>query len=272
MEYVGNMLLYRVTASEIEARERMSIHSDQNGFFLCTAGEIRVEMDNNSYTLRAGDMYIYPGFSITEVMEYSNDVQGIVASADFDFVLSLLDKVIDVSNRLFIRFHPLEHLNNNQFNRILSVIELFEHRQKQPTLLNSAIIPAIGQLLLFEVIEAYVTNVDSINVKVNRRDVIFQTFFASLHRHFRTQREVSYYASEQYLTPRYFSTIVHERSGRTPGQWISMFVITEAKRLLSNAAISVKEVANILNFPNQSFFGRYFKRFTGLSPLEYRRQ
>ena len=73
------------------------------------------------------------------------------------------------------------------------------------------------------------------------------------------------------LTPRYFATIIREKSGMSPGGWIARFVIAEAKTLLANPDNSVKEVSNRLNFPNQSFFGRYFRQNTGLTPRQYRK-
>lgn len=270
-DYIAHINLCRITAADIEERSSAVIRSDQNAFFLCTDGEVEVEMDGAVYTIRRGCMYIYPGFATTVVRSYSPLTKGVIAMADFDFVLSLLNNVVDLSNRLFIRFNPLQQLDEAQFNRIIQVIELYERRRDQPTLLNATIVPAIAQVLLYEVVEAYVTNVDRVAIHPTRADVVFQTFFVSLHRHFRTHRDVAFYAAEQCLTPRYFSTIVHQRSGRAPARWIEMFVITEAKRLLAQPATSIKEVAIALNFPNQSFFGRYFKRLTGQSPADFRR-
>ena len=48
-------------------------------------------------------------------------------------------------------------------------------------------------------------------------------------------------------------------------------VITEAKQLLEGSDLSIKEIANQLNFPTQSFFGKYFKQYVGISPKEYRK-
>ena len=79
-----------------------------------------------------------------------------------------------------------------------------------------------------------------------------------------------YKRQEQCLTPRYFSTIVREKSGRNALQWIMMFIIAEAKKLLSDPDPSIKEIAETLGFSNQSFFGRYFKQYVGLSPMAFR--
>ena len=75
----------------------------------------------------------------------------------------------------------------------------------------------------------------------------------------------------QHITPRYFSTIIKEKSGNSALQWIVQMVITEAKQLLEGSDLSIKEIADQLNFPTQSFFGKYFKQYVGISPKEYRK-
>lgn len=106
--YIAHIDLRRITAADIDARPEAVIRSDQNAFFLCTDGEVEVEMDGNVYTIRRGDLYIYPGFATTVVRRYSPLTKGVIAMADFDFVLSLLNNVVDLSNRLYIRFNPLQ--------------------------------------------------------------------------------------------------------------------------------------------------------------------
>ena len=86
------------------------------------------------------------------------------------------------------------------------------------------------------------------------------------------EREVAWYAQTLSLTPKYLSEVVKTVSGRTVGQWISIMVVMEIKSLLRNTDMSVKQIAQQLNFTTQSFMGRYFKNLTGLSPLDYRKR
>ena len=64
--------------------------------------------------------------------------------------------------------------------------------------------------------------------------------------------------------------MVKEVSGKTAARWIDESVILEAKALLKYSGLSIQEIAYYLNFPNQSFFGCYFKRHAGLSPSQYK--
>ena len=74
------------------------------------------------------------------------------------------------------------------------------------------------------------------------------------------------------ITPKYLTTLIKRISGKSASEWIDSFVILEAKTLLKYSDMSVQEIAYALNFPNQSFFGSYFKRNTGMSPSHYKAQ
>ena len=105
---------------------------------------------------------------------------------------------------------------------------------------------------------------------INRQEEIFKRFIQLIHKHCTTQREVSFYAAELFITPRYLSTIVQNVSGTTAKSIIDRHVILEIKALLQSTSLSIQEISNRLSFPDQSFFGRYFKKHTGKSPLQYR--
>lgn len=107
---------------------------------------------------------------------------------------------------------------------------------------------------------------------INRQEELFKKFIQLIHKYCTTQREVAFYAAELCITPRYLSTIVQNVSHTTAKSLIDRHVILEIKALLQSSSLSIQEISNQLCFPDQSFFGRYFKRHTGLSPLQYRNQ
>ena len=84
------------------------------------------------------------------------------------------------------------------------------------------------------------------------------------------ERSVTFYAEQLCITPKYFSMLVKKLSGKSAAQWIDNYVILEAKNLLKYSDMSIQEIAYQLNFSTQSFFGKYFKHQTGMSPTEYR--
>ena len=105
-----------------------------------------------------------------------------------------------------------------------------------------------------------------------RHQDYFRQFINLLGLHFREQRRISYYASQLSITPKYLGTIVMQATGRPASAWVNEYVMAEARTLLRNTSLSVQEIAYALNFPNQSFFGKYFKAHAGVSPSAFRRE
>ncbi len=106
----------------------------------------------------------------------------------------------------------------------------------------------------------------------SRNEEYFINFIHLLSEHFRYERTVGFYASRLCLTPKYFTTLIKRVSGKTAAEWIDDYVILEAKNLLRYSPMSIQEVSYALHFPNQSFFGKYFKQQTGMSPSAYKAQ
>lgn len=107
---------------------------------------------------------------------------------------------------------------------------------------------------------------------LKREEILFKEFIRLVSEHHRKERRVDFYAERLFLSPKHFSTVIKKVSGKTAGQWIDDYVILEAKTLLKYSAMSIQEVAYYMNFPNPSFFGKYFRHHTGMSPSEYKTQ
>lgn len=106
----------------------------------------------------------------------------------------------------------------------------------------------------------------------SRREAFFRQFIELLTMHHKEQRSVGFYAEKMHITPKYMSSLMKEITGRTAAEWIDEYVILEAKTLLKYSGLNIQEVAYELNFATQSFFGKYFKQHTGMSPGQYKMQ
>ena len=104
----------------------------------------------------------------------------------------------------------------------------------------------------------------------SRNDEYFSQFMNILGKHYTQERSVGFYAGQLNLTPKYLTTLIRKTSGRTAVEWIDDYVVLEAKNLLKYSTMSIQEIAYYLNFSNQSFFGKYFKSHTGMTPSAYR--
>ena len=104
-----------------------------------------------------------------------------------------------------------------------------------------------------------------------RRPTILRQFIASVQKNCDRHRDLGFYANELCVTPKYLSRIVSEHSGRLATQIIREYVIAQSRMLLSSGEYNVQQVSNILNFPNASSFGRYFREATGMTPRQYQK-
>ena len=73
-----------------------------------------------------------------------------------------------------------------------------------------------------------------------------------------------------FISPQHLSTTVNKITGKTVTDIIAKLVITDAEAKLKSTDLTIQEIAYSLNFPDISFFGKYFKRYTGMSPKQYR--
>lgn len=99
---------------------------------------------------------------------------------------------------------------------------------------------------------------------------IFNRFIQLVNSHVRKEHKLGYYADRMCLTQRYLGSVVREVSGATAKEWIDRALVTEAKVALKHSDKSVAQIAEDLYFPSPSFFSKYFRRLTGLTPAEYR--
>jgi AraC-like DNA-binding protein len=97
-----------------------------------------------------------------------------------------------------------------------------------------------------------------------------EKFLNLVQTHYREERGLKFYADRLCLTPIHLSRVIKSASHKSANDWIDEHVILEAKALLKSTSMTVQQISEELNFPSQSFFGKYFKRIVGVSPKEYR--
>ena len=102
-------------------------------------------------------------------------------------------------------------------------------------------------------------------------DVLTKQFMELVKENFRKERQLKFYSDKMCITSRYLSRVVKECTGSSASDWIERYVVLEARALLKSTNMTIQQVSDELNFPSQTFFGKYFKRRVGMSPKEYRR-
>ncbi|MBO4673955.1 MAG: AraC family transcriptional regulator [Bacteroidaceae bacterium] len=116
-------------------------------------------------------------------------------------------------------------------------------------------------------------NIIRYNTQRNKRQYeLFNAFIFMLNEKYKQERSVFYYAQELKITPKYLSNIVQAFTKQTASQVIDQYVVYSIKQYLYKNDLSIKAISEVFNFPSQSFFGRYFKRVSGVSPHQYIKQ
>ena len=269
----------------LEAEDAM-VKIPRTGIFICTGGWVNLTLDGTNYHLTKDCMIVYFAYSSLQITNHSTPITGTLIGADLETIQPLLYNVSDFNAIFVIKQNPLVMLSIDRINRMMTFTTLLEHTlEKQKKFDNmlaqgdNTIIPAreinlhqrklLGQCVMLEIISCFAKNGTSYKLD-NRRDDVLKTFMESLYRNYKQEHEVSFYAQEQNLTCRYFSSIIKDRSGQTPSTWIATALLVEAKQMLQSTPLSVRDVSEKLNFPNQSYFGKWFKNHTGISPLEFK--
>ena len=104
----------------------------------------------------------------------------------------------------------------------------------------------------------------------NRKEELFKKFINLVHTYCTTQRDVVFYADQLCISTRYLSAITKQVAEDSAKEIIDENLILELKMALQSTGMSLKEIADKYRFPDQSFFGRYFKKHTGMSPQRQR--
>lgn len=240
-----------------------------------TEGETSVSFNLREYRLRKDSLFFFGSKNILQVTSDENFKAHVIAiTPDF------LNRInIDAKHLtpLFLQFayHPCLELSSVESQTLRSFITLIEQEIEGPeTRFSDDIVSGLIAATLYKVgdiLNHYLAEHPEMKHAVqNRAEEYFRQFMQLLGEHFKFERSVGFYARKLCVTPKYLTTLIKRVSGKSVSEWIDNYVILEAKTLLRFSDMSIQEVAYALNFPNQSFFGSYFRRLTGMSPSQYK--
>lgn len=165
---------------------------------------------------------------------------------------------------------PLFRLCPDQATALQQTLELFSTRLDAMQLYGEGALRHLCGFLLLQVADMLSGCSESPSVYLKHSHEIFRNFKKLLVDHYRTCHTVEFYAARLHITSAYLSRIVRQTTGRTVCFHISELLCADARKMLECTDLSVKEIAEILGFSDQSVFGKFFLRRTGFSPLRYR--
>lgn len=263
-----------IMAAEFTKSE-FPVNSFQFGFiayFFCRRGRVSFLLNSITRTMTEGDCFIGIGEQLFKLYEVTDDFEGIVilASTQFtqDSIAGLHTLWPYLMNLLQSPVIHLEDFERDWVERAYSIIRErisdTNHRFQREALLSQM------RVLYFDICDALSRRIPVNEKGLPRSYSIFGNFFSLLGDNYQLERNVNWYSDKLCMTAKYLSEVVKSVSGMTAGEWITQFTIIELKRLLHNSDFSIKEIAAAMNFPNQSYLGKYFKNIVGVSPSDYR--
>lgn len=203
----------------------------------------------------------------------SIDFQAKLVSISKD-MLNLTATGFSPNTYLYVRQNPIFTLTEDETEGIL---ELFHLIKKKTESMRSATEEQVFHCLIMAL---YYELTGCINRQIeekpqlvlSHKELLYKRFLTLLQENIRMEHSVTFYANQLCLTPQYISSVLKELSGMSTSKWIDGMLLAEAKTLLFSTENNIQQIANELNFPDQSSFGKFFKKMTGMSPANYKKQ
>ena len=230
-------------------------------------GTGRISINLIEYEVSAHQIIIIPDNSLIELLKISPDYDFQVIVPACNFLPALPGSILSETytrNGIVLSLNEEEWTQAEMFFTLLWNI-LHSSPYRRETVQHFII------SLLYNLKYTYEQTRTTTPLRLSRREEIFRRFIALVNEHSKQERSVNFYADKLCLTPHYLSTIIREASGQTVMQWINQSVVLEAKVLLKHSDLLIFQISDELNFHNPSFFSKFFKRMTGMTPAEYQK-
>ena len=235
---------------------------------ICLKGNIKGSIDLKPFSFSGNDLFIIMPGQIVQYSYKSEDHSGISFAMSKRFADNLeLNIRESLPVMLRLKENPVMHLLPDEISYLQDYYDLLRRTvRKTDTTNRLEMVRLMIQALFYNIQPLQKINI----THKSKREGLFEDFYRLLLVHYKESREVGFYADKLCLTPKYLSTVIQDLTGRSAFGWINDYVTLEAKALLKSTDMTVQQISDKLNFPSQSFFGKYFKRMTGMSPKEYR--
>lgn len=236
----------------------------------CISGEMNVQLNLNSQSLHAGEMLIV--FEGTVAAGLTIDPSTRI------FIIGFTQKFIDSCPPFYgttltfnkLTDNPILKLDEKEISDLYGIYQLIKSRLAMPEFTMKDELAWVGlqtiNFLLADKLKKSPVDTDS----GDRKQMLTHKFLSLVGTYASKHREISYYARRLCVSAKYLGQIITSTTGTTPHKWICRQVILEAKALLDDSSLTILQISDILNFPNQSFFGTFFRQHTGQSPKAYR--
>ena len=238
---------------------------------LCHKGSCKADFDMLPIEFKEHDIAVMLPDHIIGHGECSEDYSTTMIVIDRLFFDELINRE---SFRGYLQYknQPNYHLNDEQYSQITTILATLRLVIEIPHPKRTESLANLLDILFYALTDFRGNESTNPMNKVDARNTyLFNSFYDLLINNYKSQHEIGWYAEKLCLTPKYFSSVIRQITGKSAAQWINEMLILHAKRLLyTRRDMNVQQIAFELGFKGNANFCRFFKDQTGLRPSEYR--
>ena len=241
---------------------------------IVVSGTARITINGRNCEMRPNSLLILRGGSAVESFKCSKAAMGYLIHFSEAFISSVNHDAADkLMSDIMVGAKPCINLRVEDTTRLHAIAALVGRMGNVDGIYGEKILSSLANTLYY-MLAAIIGNHTSLAMSgsdnLSRASELMRQFASELVRSCHQERSVEYYASKLGITPKYLSLVCKKQTGRNASKIIDDVVIGKAKELLAQPGLSILEVSERLNFVSQSFFGKYFKQRTGVSPSRYK--
>ena len=245
-------------------RREQPYRVDEGRVMMVTQDWVRVVINLEEQRLERQSLIVLVPDSIFEILEWSSD---------FDmqaFTFKDLPIAVGDLQSLTMSHQAILTLDDDEWQLASEYVRLMWHEVQRQPLLPETIIH-LQTALLLELKRIADREESQWQKQASRQDKTFHQFLHLVNMYGLRERKIEFYADKLCVTPNHLGAVIKRASGLTIMQWLNRHTIQKAKVLLRYSDLPVWEVAERMNFANPSFFSKFFKGETGMTPGEYRK-
>jgi len=244
---------------------------------LVSKGEMVVTVDYLPYRVTQNMILGLTHKHLLNSINVSHDARGYYVMFSKELLKEMFPQLLTIPKAYLMnaRLSPTTKLDPKDYILLTTIMERLRHniRRTNHVFHRSVIMNEVGNFLMEMVnINMQIIGGVKTDYKATHNEELALKFMHLIVTHGKEWNEVSQYSTELCVTPVYLSRAIKAVSGKTVMEWINEARIAEAKILLRKPNMSIQEISEGLSFSDQSAFGKFFKKHTGVSPLEYRRR
>jgi AraC family transcriptional regulator, transcriptional activator of pobA len=247
-----------------------------NAILFVKKGKVVLKEFISTYTLSENHFMFIDSNNVYEVIEISDDVEITLLGYQKHFIEKLSVKMnkIQLYKSLKSQLKRNFSLTENQLKTLNININQIDHFLKTNEKYNyiNEIIEHCLIMILYQITDAIEVDVKNHYAVMNRNQKIVSDFIFLVSKNYLEHKKVEFYAQKIGITARYMSNIIKSETGKTPQEFITDYIVNEAKAQLSGTAKDIKEIAYNLNFYDQYSFSNFFIKHLGIRPTAYRKQ